>query len=508
MPSTVSIDGFKLEPAPFCTINKAYNRLGNDSTLSPVFTISLSFTIVSDRGSPRSKIDGSLSATGWSGPQQYFWVNSGYAPRETLTEDQKLGSIIRKQEALRQLFASNAGQGHHLEVQSADGTTPLKAQVTLQDMTFQEDKWVYLCRCNITLKANRVTVYGIAQDDDLLDGNSLIESFNEDWQIDTDETPESDILPRTYRITHSLQAKGINKFDNDASPPTITSPAWVQARNAVFNKLYVGGNDQFNSALEYSQINFNNNIIPFSGVADLPTYYNLTNHVRTENIQKAEGSYQVTETWLLASGWALEDYTVQVVDNIDNPLKTVSVNGTITGLEQRNPANLDLITSKYTNANSKFTSVSGSLHARAQTYAGFSLNPLPASQTIGKNPGVGTISYSYDFDNRPTTYISGARSEQITVSYSHQGDVIAQIAVLGRTAGVLLQDLSTKTAKRKTLSISAVLYPQQSLIPIFPDITAIVSAVTPVGTQVYSEPPEENLNLHGQYNYSRTWIYE
>lgn len=518
MSTVLSIDGYKLEPAGLCIINKVYNKLDNGTCVSAYYNITINHTIVVDRGSPRSKIDTSLSDTNWSGPAQQFWVGTGYAPTETITADQKLASIIRKQEALRRVLDSYIGEAHHLEIQSADGSYPLKAQVTLQDLTFSEGIWVNTCVATIVLKSSKITVFGSSYDDDSFEAFPyLIESFSENWQFDTEETPESQTRPRTYRSTHTLNCKGITKYDGN-SPPGVVSPAWVQAKQAVFNGVYVGGPGEGNGPYgEYAGITANsnyltsNNFMPLSGIKDLPSYYVISNHVRNENIDKTAGTYQLTEQWILASGRSLFDWTIQKNDDINNSNISVNIEGTITGLEERNPVTLELITSKFANADVRLSGEIGNFHNWCQSYGGLSLNPIPTSKAIGKNSNTGVISVSYGFDNRPSYFLnggSGIRSEKITIGYSHQGDIHAEIFVLGRAAGPVLQDLSTKTAKKKTLNISAVIDAQSTLSPTLPDISTIINAVTPTGTQVFSDPPEENLTLDGSYNYSRSWTYE
>lgn len=518
MSTTLSIDGRKLEPAGLVVINKVYNRLENGTAISAYYNITINHTIVADRGSPRSKIDTSLSDTNWAGVNKLFWTGAGYAPTETITADQRLASIIRKQEAIRTLFESLLGDAHHLEIQSADGSYPLKAQVTLQDLTFNEGIWFNLCTASIVLRASKITVFGSNYDDDHFEAYPyLIESFSENWQFDTDEAPESQTLPRTYRATHTLNCKGITKYDGN-SPPQIVSPAWVQAKQAVFNSVYVGGFGEGGGPQgEYAglsvQSNYltSNNLLPLSGVRDLPSYYVISNHVRNETIDKTAGTYGITEQWILSSGRSLFDWTIQKNDDTNSPTTSVSIDGTITGLDERNPVDLSLISSKFTNADIRLSGEVGNFHGWCQLYGGISLNPIPVSKAIGKNPNTGSISVNYTFDNRPSYFVnggSGIKSEKINIGYTRQGDVYAEIFVLGRALGPVLQNLSTKTAKKKSLNINAVLEPQSSLSPTLPDVSAIISAVTPTGTIVFSDVPEENISLNGEYNYTRSWTYE
>lgn len=485
MPSSVSYNGCKLEPASLFTYNKVYLRTEDEQKFGSKYVFTLNFILVADRGSPRSGLDGTVSAVGFGGFNNLFWITTGYAPTESVPLNQRLAAVERKQEAIRALFKDD---GKLLEVQSAAGDQPLKANCTVTSINFTEGIWVNTCNCTITLEANSVTIAGLTPDED--DFAQYLSAASESWDVGTDENvPESDDKPRTYRISHSLQATGKRRYNETGS---IISEGWEQARGWVVPRL--GQNSTF---------------LTSSGVRDLPSYYIFSNHVRTENIGKNTGAYGVTETWVISSGRALEDYTIEVTDNVESPLKTVGVNGTITGLDQRDPTTMSLVTSKYVNASGRWDTVQSDLHNRAQTYSGFTLNPIPNSKSVSINRTTGNIGYNYNFDNRPTTYISGARSERITIGYSHPGDHYASLPILGGGSfGPVLQDLNCKTQKRKTLNIGAVLEPQQSLNPTFPDISAILSAVIPTGTVVLADPPEENLSIDGSnYNYSIAWVY-
>ena len=86
-----------------------------------------------------------------------------------------------------------------------------------------------------------------------------------------------------------------------------------------------------------------------------------------------------------------------------------------TGLEQRD-ANMAITTSKYDNALTRFSYASGVALDRAQSYSGLTLNIIPLTSVIGRNPIAGTITYNYEYDNRPRRLILGAKSEAIEKS--------------------------------------------------------------------------------------------
>ena len=87
------------------------------------------------------------------------------------------------------------------------------------------------------------------------------------------------------------------------------------------------------------------------------------------------------------------------------------------------------------------------------------INSTPLNATIGHHPNGGQISYGYEYDDRPSNCIAGARTETITITDNNPTDLFANLTVLGRAAGPILQDLGTRTAATRELSIEAVFDP-------------------------------------------------
>jgi hypothetical protein len=272
-----------------------------------------------------------------------------------------------------------------------------------------------------------------------------------------------------------------------------------------------------------------------SGVLNLPSYYGGKNFLRSEQIDKTTGSYSVTESWVVTSGNALEDFNLSIQSNLDAPYTTVSIDGTITGLEERD-SNYKLTTSKYTNALSKYNFASGVAFSRAQLYSGLNLNVVPRSTTRGINPVAGTISYSYEFDDRPSNNITGSKSEIISINGTSEVDVFASIPVLGRAKGPVLQDISTKQQCERSLSLEVVFskdyipsgatfsemindYNPRLHAPQSTDITNIISAASPIGHALnntgalasvqYVSAKNENWSPRDRrYSLNMTWVYE
>ena len=479
----------RLIPAPFVNFSKTYQRTPDGTAIGSVFRINVQGTLIAYMGSPDS--------TG------VFWDQTGYPADESIGETSRLGALIRKQEALRELFSVD---GYTFEIQSGDGTQPLKCNPKIVgDIVFQEGRWFDRVDYTFTLEAEVVSVNGqVLGEDEFV---QYIQDASESWSIETDETPEGIGLPRTYRLTHNVSATGKRFYDETG---TLEKPAWRQAEKYVLSRL-----------------GYSSTIATSSGVNNLPSYYGGYNHLRTQNQDELAGIYSVTETWILASGNALEEFECSI-RNENTGLTSVSVNGTITGLEERN-TNLGLVTTKYFNAHSKFQSIQSSIYTRAQNYAsGVSLNPIYLSRVVAHNEINGFVSYSYEFDNRATNIFSGARMENISISENFPGDLFAAIPVIGRANGPVLQSLSSYTERSVTLNIELAMEP-----PSFGS-----NSVADIRTALYSNPritqaaafdkiyqaarpsiyynktyefvssPNESFDVKtGRYNYSVSWVF-
>lgn len=123
------------------------------------------------------------------------------------------------------------------------------------------------------------------------------------------------------------------------------------------------------------------------------------------------------------------------------------------------------------------------------------LNIVPVSTSEGHDPRKGTITYSYEFNNK-FTIISGVISENITMSDTGPTDVIGEAFVLGRALGPILQNLGTKTSSTKEVSIEVLVVPPSSLKgffmqnndcplwtggAVFTTITGIIEGLKPFG---------------------------
>lgn len=410
-------NGKRLIPCPLITLNKTFNRLDDGTLLGSTWEGTINGKIVTHMGSPNKN--------------KVFWTLGGFPPDDTVTTDEKLGVIFRKQEAIRELFSED---GYLLEFQSLDGSAPMKCNPRITGITFAEGPWFNVCDYTITFEADTIYINGTVLGED--SNRFQVKSAGETWQIETNEDAVEYEGARTYRLTHDVNAQGKRIFNPDGS---VGSGAWERAKEYVVSKL---GYDTL--------------MLSGSNVKDLPSYYNAYNHVRSENIDEAGGSYSVTETWFLASGTATEDFNISCSSSSDTSLLSVTIDGTITGLELRD-SNMGLVSSKYSGALLKFNSISGVIYSRAQNYAGRNLNIIPLQSTVGKSPNAGSITYSYQYNDRPSNLLPNSLSEIFTVQDSFDNDIIAIIPVPGRARGPVLQDIGTKTERTRSVNVEIVL---------------------------------------------------
>lgn len=501
----VIYDGKRIIPIRLVTIDKTYQTSEDGTRVGSVFSLTIQGTIFAFKGSPDE--DGVF----YTGGGFYEPDGRGSPTYDAgIADDARFRAIIRKQEALRGLFAN---EGRTLEFQSFDGSQPMKCNPRITNIVFQDGQWYDTCDYTVSCECDVLSVNGVLLGEDNF--AEYIASANETWNIETLEEPENENIPRTYRLTHTVSAKGKRFYDETGA---LEQAAWKWARQWVEPRL-----------------GFDSSYITSSGIRDLPSYYGGFNHVRSENIDENGGNYSITETWLLASGKALEDFTINVRSNASDGLASVSIDGTIRGLEERS-ADMALSTSKYTNAATKYAVASGLSLTRAQAYSGYTLNVVPLSNSISKNPAAGTINYTFEYDNRPSNLITGSKSETISIVDSFDVDVFAAIPVLGRAAGPVLQDIATHREATRSINIEAVFGPElagngtiasriQTNHPRFKspqkdDLQDIVNAAHPVLSSLPNNlgvaateafVADQNFTWEpttGRMSLSITWVYE
>jgi hypothetical protein len=453
-------------------------------------------------------------------------------------------------------------------------------------------------------------------------GDPLIESYEDNWTIEpleevsyfssqvsspqyslspsasTTEPPSSTDLTTgspnisisnflQYRITHRLSATGktIDRTNTNNPNPgqgittnNLKSLAYMEAAKWVMNKA----RDSFltNPGL---------NTTSASGItisnSTAPTGLRLYNHMRTIESSPSAGTYGITDTWLaLGTGINYTEEFTWEISTDETFLRTVSLQGTIKGLEQApngyvtfpSGAMTGLITNnfgdkfsaqtltnnKYANALIAYNSgVKPALYQRAcMALASVSsgttsssptnrvwtgprpaiLNIVPNSFTETLNPAAGTVGYSITYNNKPGQWLSGVLTSNLTVVDNNSTDQVAEIFVLGRALGPILEKVgTTKSERRFTLEVTYPIptgfresHPNSPFCvinksrPEYNQLKSLVDAFKPVGAtafatlvptspypvanqgQVFTTSDSSTWNpFEGRFSWDVTWVY-
>ena len=447
---------YQFSPVPFINVTKEYNTTEDGQHLSATYNLTLTGTLT-PLGTPQA--------------------TAGYKRVDAL------------QDELREAFAVDGGR---LRVE-CNGNEIMECYPTVKSITFDtsNDNWVFTTPFTIELQYH-AEPWDNDDDVDNFDASGTglfgaISTYSDSWDIEF--VPENgkyewnlsdglDASPWVLRLTRNLNATGLRRFVPDANPASgvVETQAWEEARSFVAGKLLLENEVAPGENSEDWKERFGNMYV-HSWDMDVDQFERF-NHVRTINIDETAGSYGVTETWLVmnpsgdgVNGRATEDFTVTVANSATAGLTTITVEGTIQGLEERNYGNTTALTPNsndhivefaYNNASGYWSEVSGRLYNRA-VFAAETLSPnLNAdalTSSVGHNPSKGVITYSYTYDNRPCNFISGALSENITISEDNPTDMFASLFVLGRAKGPILQDLGTISAATRSASIEVVMAP-------------------------------------------------
>lgn len=487
----MSYDGYSFNPVPLIsTLSKNYIRNGAGEIIGSIFSMQL---------------EGTLLTTSGEGSYQ---------------------TIDSLQDELRTALNGDCG----LFTIDCDGSPLLTAYPRILDIQFSKtsNNWVFTTDYTISLEFDDQPA-GSGEDSGIMP--PYVQSVNEDWQIEFLDTSNRydwnlaggvDNVPYQLRLTHNVSAVGKRHCDANG----LEKSAWEQARDWVLPKL-----------------GYDSSVVTASGVFNLCPDDNWTpyNHFRTNQINKTDGSYSVTETWLVINenttgiaNNAVEDFTITVNSAADDPLTNISVQGTIQGLESRlynssqeNCTGFNISETKYASASGYWNIIQSRLYDRVNFLApsGININSTPLNTSIGYNPSRGTINYTYNYNNRPSLCITGSKFESFSINDTNQSDVFASIAVPGRTAGPVLQNINTKTAARKELIVEIVMNPatgclnsasavaQYLLQSPKSQVDDIVSAfetnLENNYAQVFKDNDTENWNAtNGRYTRNVGWTYQ
>ena len=578
-----------LRPAPIVSVSPNPNRT-KDGINSSTYQITLKGYILADLGFPLARDSRSndlfdyhdtmgtglyVPASGNAGPYQSFDTTQSHSysvdpitgvitdnrpERQYVPYESAVDAILFKQKVIRALFSKD---GQRLEISAIHTDEPsiicyprfvscnftdgiyvdrCEYTVTLEtDVLYDKDLKVDLDGNPLYLEGMIVASGGMTDAEIMAGGGRFIDSYSDDWSLEAEDgLGESSSLVRSYRISRSISATGKDywapiSLDSDGTEGVEKRQAWEQARDYVQLKLQ-------NEPLTSGYPNVMGRL--GSGIFNLIEAYEGFDHKRTESISITEGTYSVTEDWVLASGKSYENYDMSVSTSIDDPFVNVSIQGEIRGLGCVTPSgslfggiDSGVAQTPYQNALAKYYDISSSgrfgigsdIFKRANNAVAVELNAQPQSVSLATNEYDGSITYALDFNNRPTNIVSGVLTETININDTYPGDVFAVIPVIGRSTGPVLQNIGGRTEYTRDVTIDLLM--DYTNIPYGSGRNSLLlkkpSVVEPTRTQLnqlikelspefepgvrkwFVSPMNESWEpKNGRYNFSISWTYE
>ena len=367
---------------------------------------------------------------------------------------------------------------------------------------------------------------------------------------------------KTFTLTHTLSATGLKKFAGKSGSTVLTGLAddgesWRQAAEYVGKRLEnvgdpltaIGFNtlnqtedatsNQFNpSKMDSDDTNLGYN---FSSTKTNPDFdsskepsdenpatlanaeYKAYDHVRTVSSNVSAGSYSVTDTWVIAykntdGQSAITDLTIEIDSSIEAEAVTVTLNGSVTGLDTSLPTAHQH--NKYTNAKGAYDQLEKSFHAVAKTaYESFNLNTECAdadnpatnselrtvefAKNLGLNEQTGTITFSVSFNDKDITD-DNVIDENIQVDDSGATEVVAIIGVILRANGPVIQDMGTITERRKSVTYTAKF--KKCARKTRPNKDTVIDGYKPTGGYLSANSESWNEQT-GDYTRTKEWVY-
>jgi hypothetical protein len=202
--------------------------------------------------------------------------------------------LDRKSDQLRAALNEDRG---NLLIFDSNGYTVLNIRPVVRDISFDDSR----------MTTDRK--YSVAFEWESDFGNNKVREFSDTWSFNAQEDD-------TIQVQHNVSAVGIPDL------PAGTG-ALQNAKAFVLSRA---------NSLDRSKPSFLT--APYvPTLVDLASYTEY-NHIRSENVNHAAGSYDVNESWVMASGAFKDDRTIQtnyIVDIQGNSTQQLTINGTVLG---------------------------------------------------------------------------------------------------------------------------------------------------------------------------------
>lgn len=227
--------------------------------------------------------------------------------------------------------------------------------------------------------------------EDDFDGVGKIRDFQENWDFSAAEDD-------TIGVSHTVSAIGVS--DLPAGTGALqNAKTFVLARANILDK----------TQSRFLKGPFVQTIVDVDSLLEF-------NHVRSERVDESAGSYEITESWILASGAFKDDRTTDTSsapDEFGDLVESLNINGTVQGYG-------DTTFQKFDNAVTGF-----------ETFVVPQINFNSSSGVVSKNRSdnrfAGTVNYSITFDSVDANNILEERTITRSLQRNEDGSVTQSV---------------------------------------------------------------------------------
>ena len=392
------VNGKRIVPAPFVTINQQTNLTADGRSLGSVYAISLQGTLLPSMGSPNT--------TGW----HTSTTTDPGLQTDLISTESRHEALLKKQELLRELFSYTDSSGVYLTYFSSGySTVPIEAFCRPKGLTFNPSTWVQSIDYNIeldTMYINKVSTSGVNDLFQLSSSGYGLRNVQDSWQISQREDDSA-----RFNISRTVSAQADTIYDANG---VVGGEAWKNARAWVLGRVS-GYRMEDNS---------------FGLPAGISGYANL---IQEESIDKLAGSYSVVQRYSYGASLVTDTRSVQrnityrtLNDNSSIQVENITVNGVIAGFPTGS-VNFDgsgAVATAYAHWNSIKNLIGPSVGAFG---TGISLN-------FTEDYSNGTLSYTLAFvNNSGSTY-----RHTYDVGYTASTDGFPVVTINGTVEGITL----------------------------------------------------------------------
>ena len=443
--ANVYIDGKRIVPAPLYAISHDINRTAGGVILSCTYNITLTGSLVANRGYPT--FAGAMSDS----TDQDLDI---FEP--SIDTDRKwFESLLNKQAALKELvLLEGTGYSSNKKVEIINTRGDLNQQTNTRiefnylagNIEFEPSTVTTISNYTINFTANDIRLNGRS----INPASGVFQDYNLRSANDSMSISRSSDRDETVSVTRSVKAQGYKSFDNEIQTNISAISGWEFAREWV--KAQFPADPRSAPTLAISGV----------PIVALPAEYEYVGAVLAEEMDRLNGDYGVTVTWtygpITASHvglYALDEYTLSKSDSIIGNKTSYKISGSIKGTKSNTKNDA------YTAATNYFINAINTTVLKGRIAGAFGISDSvilgPLNSVVSHNDFAGTIGYDYEFYKKIAQLPICFYDVELSVSKNIDERVIAEIAIPGRVEGPIIQDIVTRQTKKRSVSANFIL---------------------------------------------------